>query len=229
MNNWKSIWNNRRYNENLSTLQALIAADGFDSGFGSFSQDDWLSYIDDVSSVLGIVKRETSIYEVGCGSGAFLYPFYKQNHRVGGVDYSEKLLKIAINHMPNSDFTLSEAISINTSSSYDIVISNSVFHYFPTQEYAKNVILKMLQKARKSVAILDLNDNAKKEMAEQLRQSTMSKEEYLKKYANLNQLYYDKEWFEKIALQFGYEIKIWDQQINNYLNSAYRFNVVIEK
>ena len=229
MNNWKNIWDNRSYNENLSTLQALIVADGFDSGFGSFTEDDWLKYINDVSSILGIVKGKTSIYEVGCGSGAFLYPFYQHNHKVGGLDYSDVLLKMANTHMPNSDFSLAEAITIDTNSKYDIIISNSVFHYFPTKDYAKNVIRKMLKKAKKSVVILDLNDNAKKEIAEGLRQGSMSKEDYLKKYADLNQLYYDKEWFSKIALQNGYKIKIWDQKIDNYLNSSYRFNIVIEK
>jgi 2-polyprenyl-3-methyl-5-hydroxy-6-metoxy-1,4-benzoquinol methylase len=229
MNNWKDIWDNRSYDKNLSTLQALIVADGFDSDFGSFTQDDWLNYINDVSTILNIVGKKTSIYDVGCGSGAFLYPFYQTGHRVGGLDYSDKLLNIAMMHMLNSNFDLGEAIAMDTNSKYDIVVSNSVFHYFPTKDYAKIVVEKMLKKAKQKVAILDLNDNTKKGIAESLRQGIMGEEEYLKKYGDLNQLYYDKKWFKAIAVQNGYKIKIWDQKIDNYLNSSYRFNIVIEK
>jgi len=228
MKTWKNIWENRDIAFNDLTLHELIKADGFDSGFGTFLQKDWLQYINSISDILDIQNTD-SIYEIGCGSGALLYPFYENGHTVGGLDYSEKLLQLARKCMKNMHFDFLSAENMDTTIKYDIIISNSVFQYFTTKEYAKDIVVKMIHKSNGKVAILDLNDSSKKKQAESIRQGTLSKEEYVKKYKDLHQMYYEKTWFEKIALENGYHIKIWDQNIGNYKNSAYRFNVYMVK
>ena len=57
----------------------------------------------------------------------------------------------------------------------------------------------------------------------------LSKEEYEKKYAGLEHLFYEKSWFEDIAKELGLKIKIWDQNFTQYSNSQLRFNVIMEK
>ena len=82
MQKWKDIWN-KSERVNKIILEMLIKADGFDSGAGSFSVDDWIDYTNDFYNKLNI-KKTDSIFDVGCGSGAFVYPLYLKNHNVGG-------------------------------------------------------------------------------------------------------------------------------------------------
>jgi len=82
MNNWKKIWNkDDRINQIM--LECLIKADGFDSGAGSFTLEDWEKYTQEHFKRLGVNSSDT-IYDVGCGSGAFVYSLYLQKHTVGG-------------------------------------------------------------------------------------------------------------------------------------------------
>jgi 2-polyprenyl-3-methyl-5-hydroxy-6-metoxy-1,4-benzoquinol methylase len=82
MNNWKDIWN-KEDRVNDIVLQALVKADGFDEGAGSFNLDDWKAYTAKLFEKLNI-SNMSSIYDVGCGSGAFVYPLYLKNYKVGG-------------------------------------------------------------------------------------------------------------------------------------------------
>ena len=83
MNEWQKIWNkNDRVNKII--LENLIKADGFDSGAGSFAVDDWIKYTNELYDKLDI-QSNNSIYDIGCGSGAFVYPLYLNNYVVGGV------------------------------------------------------------------------------------------------------------------------------------------------
>jgi hypothetical protein len=84
MDKWKKIWNkDERVNKII--LESLIKADGFDSGAGSFTVNDWINYTNEFYKVLDI-KSNDSLYDIGCGSGAFVYPLYLDNHKlvVGG-------------------------------------------------------------------------------------------------------------------------------------------------
>ena len=56
-------------------LSELICLDGFDGKTGKINVVDWVNYIKYISDYIGIKKHE-SIFEIGCGSGAFLYPFF---------------------------------------------------------------------------------------------------------------------------------------------------------
>ena len=82
MDKWKQIWNkDDRINKII--LETLIKADGFDSGAGSFTVDDWIDYTGELYDKLNIANSD-SIYDIGCGGGAFVYPLHLKNHVVGG-------------------------------------------------------------------------------------------------------------------------------------------------
>jgi len=137
-NNWKNIWNkNERLN--LIILDCLIKADGFDSGAGKFNVKDWESYVNKIYKILEI-NSEQSIFEVGCGSGAFLYPHYLNKGKVGGIDFSNQLIQIEKNFMKKSDFKCLDAEDICTSKKYDVCLSNSVFQYFSSYDQAEKII-----------------------------------------------------------------------------------------
>ena len=53
MDKWQKIWNkDERVNKII--LEMLIKADGFDSGAGSFTVDDWLQYTDELYKTIDI-------------------------------------------------------------------------------------------------------------------------------------------------------------------------------
>lgn len=229
MNNWKKVWENREIkNSDETILGKLISVDGFDTGYGTIIEKDWLEYIEKISNKLKINDND-SIYEVGCGAGAFLYGFYKKNQKVGGLDYSEKLISIARDNIKNSTFIVDEAINLDVDEKYDFVLSNSVFFYFKSLDYAEKVIIKMMEKSRKGVAILEVNDLSKRDESIKIRKGYQSEEEYLKKYEGLDHLYYSREWFENLGKKLGAKVIIEQQDINNYKNNEYRFNVYMYK
>lgn len=228
MNKWQEIWNKRILPDGEAVLDRLIQADGFDSGAGKISADSWEKYAGFIAERIGI-KQGDSLFELGCGSGAFLYLFYETGHKVGGIDYSDSLIKIACEVMGNMDFEVCEAINIKTENKYDFVLSNSVFHYFPDLQYAEVVINKMLEKSNIGTAILEVPNLALKEESEKARRGALSPGEYEEKYKGLNHLYYDKAWFYETGKKHNCTVEIFDQNIEDYGNNTFRFNVIMTK
>jgi 2-polyprenyl-3-methyl-5-hydroxy-6-metoxy-1,4-benzoquinol methylase len=228
-NNWQQIWNKKEMGtDKKSLLEKLIDVDGFSSPFGKLSNvKNWEQYIEMVVAKLNI-KPGDSIFEVGCGAGAFLYPFYQKGHQVGGIDYAPNLVSIARVSMPDSQISTAEASRIPSNDSYDIVISNGVFLYFPNYDYATEVLRKMVSMAKRGIGIFDIPDLSRKDASINERVRTLGEAEYEKRYTGLDHLYYSKEWFQQIL---GKEIKmtILDQSMGGYGNSKYRFNVFISK
>ncbi len=227
MNKWKEIWNQAdRVNNHI--LEILIKADGFDSGAGSLSLQDWKNYTQEHYNKLSIQAND-SIYDVGCGSGAFIFSLYLKNNKVGGTDYSSILIELANKVMRNADFKCNEASNLDSTYKYDIVTSHSVFHYFSSLDYAEKVVERMLLKSNKRVGIFDINDKSKEIDYYKIRGGGMNSQEYKKKYKGLNHFFYEKKWFEQIAKKHGLKIDIYDQSFESYSNSSLRFNVIIEK
>ena len=140
MNNWEKIWN-KEDRINKIILDCLIKADGFDSSSGKFEVEDWIQYCDDFYSKIGISMDDT-IFEIGCGSGAFLYPLYLRKNLVGGIDYSINLLDLARKFMPESKLICEDAVTLKLDNSYDVVLSHSVFQYF--QGFHSFIVLLIL-------------------------------------------------------------------------------------
>jgi len=229
MNNWKSVWSDREENINHSSvLERLIAIDGFDTGYGTILKEDWIQYVENISKIINIQKGD-SIFEVGCGAGAFLYKFYEDGNKIGGIDYSDGLISIAKKYLMSGDFVVNEASKLDDQKKYDFVLSNSVFFYFKSYEYAEVVLEKMVKKSIKCTAILEVNDFAKKEKSMAIRRGYLSEQDYEKKYNGLEHLYYEKKWFLNFAKKNNLRIEIQQQNIKNYQNNQYRFNVFMYK
>lgn len=231
MTKWKEIWNKRDTSQidfTTTQLQDLIHADGFDSGAGKIDVESWKQYISFIEDKIHMEEND-SIFEVGCGSGAFLHLWYSQGHVVGGIDYSESLIWLAQNVFKGHEFSLCEADQLDVSNKYDVVVANSVFHYFKNYQYAQEVLDRMVQKARKTIAILEIPDRAEQQESERARMEALSPAEYKQKYEGLPHLYYDREWFLHFAERQYLDIDIFDQNISNYGNNTFRFNVVLTK
>jgi histidinol-phosphate/aromatic aminotransferase/cobyric acid decarboxylase-like protein/choline kinase/ubiquinone/menaquinone biosynthesis C-methylase UbiE len=231
---WKLIWENRNLNgietptQLNDTLEKLVHVDGFDKGNGNIKPDSWKQYIEFLTDKMGI-RDGDSIFEVGCGCGAFLYLFHHSGHRVGGIDYSEPMINKARSIMANADFTVCDAINLDCNEKYDFIVANSVFFYFPDYEYSKEVLRKMINKSNKAVLVLDIPDLHQKEACENIRRGALPPGEYEKKYDGLHHLYFDKDWFHDFAKTNNCKVGMFGQIIANYGNGKFRFNCMIEK
>jgi len=233
---WKQIWNssNDQSFDHKNIYYSLIGLNRWE-GWNHINNNN-INYVDHerFESVIEFldtqckVNQYDSLFEVGCGCGASLFPFFSKGNKVGGIDYSEILIKYAQEILtPNYDFTVGEADSISDEK-YDIVFSNGVFLYFPNIEYSENVLTKMIKKSNKYVAILEIPDLTKREGAEIKRKNTI--QDYEVKYKDLHHLYFDKKWFIDMGEKFHATVEIFDNTdicgSNSNLSDAYRFGCV---
>ncbi|MEK9571861.1 MAG: class I SAM-dependent methyltransferase, partial [Paracoccaceae bacterium] len=227
MSSWKEIWNSR-HPDRVSDLEDLIKLNGFDTNGTSFTADSWIKYVESFQKIIPI-KPSDSVFEFGCGCGAFLTPLYDKGHEVGGIDYSEALISVAKINMVNAEFRLQNANESFGAKKYDIVMSHSVFQYFDSLEFARIVCRNMLEKSSRKVAILDIPNiqlQRESECARSLVQIGNAKRKGLDK---VRHLYYEKRWFEQILENEKVDIEIVDQNVDGYINSNFRFNVIMTK
>ena len=228
---WHSVWNKRKMLENNGTvLEKLIAMDGFDTPLGLMLESDWRVYVEKFAKRLGITSND-SLFEVGCGSGAFLYPFYEVGQKVGGIDFSLELINMAKTVMANTtnSFQAIEAAAISVLPQVDVIIANHVIHYFPDLEYSKNVFDLMLNKARKNLSISGIPDALNKEESEVFRKGMLSQDEYEKKYDGLPILYYESNWFEMLAKKHGFNCYFYDHEMPGFAQNKFRFDCIMQR
>ena len=232
INNWKNIWNKREFpnSTELSTLETLIMCDGFDSPLGIMKQYDWRNYINNIHNQLQIEPKD-SIFEIGCGAGAFLFPFYEKNYKIGGIDISESLIDIARKHMPEFEFNLlqKEAFELESNFKYDVILANHVFHYFPSLDYAKIVLEIMFSISNKIISITGIPDFDLKSESEIFRRGLLTQSEYKIKYEGLDILYFSKEWFSKLAYSNNYICIFSNHTMPGFPQNDYRFDCIFKK
>lgn len=227
-NNWRSVWERKgaEAEDETPDLEALLQANGYDTGCSDVTPAAWAAYVDRVLHRLGANAGNT-LFEVGCGAGAFLLVCHERGLTVAGCDYSSTLSALASRALPDSLIECRQASEIPFLPQYDFVISAGVFHYFPDLEYAAGVIGTMARKARNGVAVLDLPDVAHREANLQLRyQLAGSREAYEKRYEGLDHLHYERDWVMRVMQNAGLSsVEIGDQDIQGYVNAPSRFNV----
>lgn len=226
---WRDIWEQRTPSGSASPdLGELIALNGFDSGAGYVSVEDWRANARAIAAHLDLSSCN-SIYEVGCGSGALLYALLEiKQFAIGGIDYSHALIAAARDAIPAGHFTVGDALEIKPEPVVDWVISHSVFHYLDHFK-AGRVFAIMMQKAAKGVAVLEHPDNATRAEAEMMRRGKLSPGEYDKKYAGLEHIYFDRDWFSRKATKQGATCEIFQSFIPNSDQSKFRYNIIIKK
>lgn len=232
IDNWHRIWSNRtpEGSQKGSVLQTLISIDGFDSPLGFMNEHHWKDYVAQFIQRSGIVQGD-SVFEVGCGAGAFLYSLHGAGYEVSGIDYSKEQIQIAQSVMPQRKAFLNttEASLCPINPSSDAVIANHVVHYFPSLTYSFAVIDLMLNKALKVVSISGIPNVELQNESENERRSTLSVEEYDSKYQGLEILYYSKDWFAELAKIHNFLPQFFDHDMPNFLQNRFRFDCVMTR
>ncbi len=226
MSGWDALWESRELPpEQPSTLGHLMAADGLDSGFSQVDEAAWAAGVEGLADRWGLAAG-TSVFEVGCGAGAFLYVLNQRGCLVAGIDRSPNLVTRASEVMPQGGFGVADADEFNLAPSFDAVVSFGVFLYFGSEQYAERVTERMANKARRMVAILDLPDRARQAeaIADRERRAGGS-EAYAARYAGLEHRYYDRGWMADTLRGLGLvDVTIEDQSIDFSGDARHRFN-----
>ena len=128
--------------------------------------------------------------------------------------------------MAKADLKLQDIKEPTKDKIYDLVLAHSVFQYFESLEVAKTVCYKMLEKSARKVAILDVPNKRLQKESEHARSIAQAGYQTT---GELSHLYYEKQWFGQFAKEENIDIKIVDQAVDGYINSKYRFNVIITK
>lgn len=235
--NWKNIWEKKGLEKiDLERDEFLVfcdlkKADGFDVNvhneqlyFKAF-YDEWQKTYEKLNEITKNAIH--SVYEVGFGSGVNLYLFQNRikDVRMGGIDYSQGLVNIAKNVVAGADLVCGNAEAMDTSIKYDLVMADSVFQYFGSQEYAADVLNKMIQKSDKVVYLSELHDIDFREEWLEYRRNAM--DNYDQIYEGLDKLFYSRDWISDIAQKNGRQVLFTQSENPEYWNSRYVFNCFI--
>ncbi len=220
---WSLFWKNKGKNECFDPV-ALI---GYDKAI-NVSKKNFVNQIIETVKLKLKLSSSDEFLEVGCGAGMLLIPLSKITKTACGVDLSLSLVNKLRKVHPELKLFLAEANNLPfEDQTYDKVLVHSVFHYFPSFKYSKEVIFELLRICRKSglILIMDIPDVARKKECIKY----MSKF-HPKKYADkeLQHLFYSKKFFEEIFYTQNLKYEIFDQNIIGYSNSGFRFNVLIK-
>ena len=179
-------------------------------------------------SRMRLMGSPSSVYEVGCGSGANLYLMQRDGVRVGGADYSRAMVDVARRVLGGGVVELDccEAKDIPVDRRYDAVLSNSVFAYFPSLDYAEAVLGRMAMKADR-IVIVDVHDADLKEEYLDMRRGMIPG--YDEKYVGLDKLFIPRGFFEAWASANGFAVRFDRPDVDGYWNSGYVYTVQLER
>lgn len=239
-NKWHEIWEKRSTEKELHSLRGgkelfleLKRLDGWDSTgemltYEQFN-DQYIQINNELSFSAKTGRHEIkSIFEVGCGAGPNLYLYQQDGLHVGGIDYSHSLIDIAKTVLKDPvELICDEAINLPDTITYDAVLSNSVFSYFDSYEYAEAVLERMYRKTNFSIGIIDIHDAYKKvDFIEYRKQIDASYEE---RYKELPKFFYDKAFFLRFAESHNMNIRFSMENMGNYWNSDFVFQCYMTK
>jgi len=229
MDKWLQIWDRRGDTQVNLNLRTLLKLDGYDTGAGKIKAEVWASYVRWIEDKLAM-QSASSVFEIGCGAGALLYQLQNQKRELAGWDYADSLINVASRAMPLGDFSVKSASKLNElGQRYDFMLANSVFQYFPDEEYARGVVEAMVKQAKAAVGIFDIYDARRQQAMDKKKRQALGEEVYAERYKGLNHIYYDRQWFRDLAQAMGLVAEVFDQQRELAEVSAYRFNVIIRK
>lgn len=139
------------------------------------------------------------------------------------MDYSAAEIEIAKKVLRNPrELVCEEAVNISPEIKYDAVLSNSVFSYFESYDYAEKVLELMYRKTNYSIGLVDIHDADKKEAFTAYRKQII--EDYEERYKGLPKFFYEKSFFLDFAKRHDMSIRFSKPGMKGYWNNEYVFN-----
>jgi len=135
-----------------SPIEALMAADGALAGM---PEAGWRAFVEHVVEVLD-VGPGTSVWDAGCGAGAFLFPLWENGYVVGGSDPVAELVERARAAMPQGVFAVGAATSLDPADPWDVVVASRGFEGLAAVDAARGALARMAAKATHAIAVLGI-------------------------------------------------------------------------
>lgn len=120
----------------------------------------------DIAAKLGTQNVSSSVLDVGCGNGLILSKVAGQYETIRGVDYSDVMIAQARLSLPTGQFSVGEAASLPfADAAFDRVLCYSIFHYFPSDDYAAQAVRELVRVCRPGGVVLigDILDKQKED------------------------------------------------------------------
>ncbi len=148
------------------------------------------------------IKRNNKLLDFGSGNGAFLLFFKNKVKKLYSLELSKNLIKYQKRFLQNTQYILTNPYNVNfykkiKDNQIDTTLSCSVFHYFHTEDYCKNILKEMIRTTSKQIFIYDIKDNIKKStfISTVRKRQKMTRKEYFNKYKYTPQRFYTKSFF----------------------------------
>jgi ubiquinone/menaquinone biosynthesis C-methylase UbiE len=224
---WRDIWVRKGLDRNAPPH----LADGYDL----LSAEEYDRLVAQVLRPIGIRKKD-SIFECGCGAGAFLASLLKvyPDVKVSGVDYSSTLLQRARERF-GGDFFVGDMTELGflPDGAYDHAMSFGSIYYLSSEEQARRAVNEMLRITRPggTVYVGEVPDAAKKEIAEGIRRVSHQAVKRISD-ANPDHLYLPKALFGEVSRERDADVTIIDHtefDLGGYQAAQYRYSVYIRK
>lgn len=224
---WHEVWSRRSGHEQSPKLERAIRLDGFDGAGDAVEPGEWRRYVARLARRANI-RRGSTVFEIGCGAGAFLIPLSEMGVVVAGIDYSVNLIAAGRALLPDADLQVADARDCKIDRTFDHVVSHSMFQYLPDHEVALRLITLMVAHATERVGIFDVSDGAQRLESIAARRS-LEGDGYDKRYAGLDHLYFERSWFTSAAAELGCAAEFYASDLHGHRNAAYRYSVVLTK
>jgi hypothetical protein len=109
----------------------------------------------------------TGVFEVDCGNGAFLLPFYNNGYVVGGTDGDPAAIQHALEAMPEGLFTVGMGAALDPATPWEVVVCRS-FSGAPDLDYMRGLVARMFAKATHAIALLNVPEKSQKALMHSL-------------------------------------------------------------
>jgi ubiquinone/menaquinone biosynthesis C-methylase UbiE len=211
-----------------------IAIDGWDYGISLMGVEEADELREQVSLELAI-SSQCKFLEVGCGAGMYLLPFSEKVELAVGCDLAESMLNRARQINKSVNVLAAEANRLPyVSGEFDAILVYSVFHYFPSSDYACQVLRELyrLCSEKGKIWIGDIPDLSKRQLALEHRERLMKQNTPKWTWPDvgpLEQRFYDRAFFVEFCESVDCVFRLEDQTVEGYLQGKYRFNLFIEK
>lgn len=208
------------YNDKGLMNGSLKEVSGYSHGLAQITQKGLKDIIDTARNLLSL-KTTDILLDVGCGAGLLTDQLVNYAGIIVGIDASSKMLGRA---SKESKFirviALADCLPF-PNRSFDKIFCHSIFQYFPNHQYAAKVVTEMLRvmKPGGRCLIMDIPDIAKEKAYTKIKTRDSH---------NLKRIFYSKEWFTRFTRLVS-NAEIFEQRIQDYGNSQFRFNVLIRK
>lgn len=223
MKNWNEIWSSRTGKAGAVEWSDLLRANGYDGAQSNLNVENLSAALNRYAREIRL-ERGDSVYEIGCGAGAFLHQWSHQGHAVGGCDLSQPLVDCAKEALPKGNWSQAAAHEFPVGGRWDHLVSFGLCLYLTPVE-VEDLIVRMVMKAKRSVSIYDIPDESKQWACEEERERLIP--DYKNRYAGLHHYYHSKERIAAKLAALGLSVTIKDQDIPGYENGKWRFNLFV--